>query len=333
MNVRLTLGFSVVAIALLLPSSGATQTMTASPQFTAEQHRDAVFAGLFAAGNRWPFKHWDNGYLIAWDHESSPSVPSVVLFDSDGRLVREVVVWFPEAVRVNVSDAVITKSGRLLVSGAAANGKGAIADFIAGFDSSGKMTQTIRTSPFVAINMCAPDDNSIWAYGWDRAAEGTGRYSMLREYSFEKGLQNALLDRSTMPTDYLIRGQVPGSVGLRCSASKLALYVAQTGELIEHDVASPKSLVRNRMPKLSDSVQVTGYTLTESGDFLASMKDTSKSPPAHGLFGLRRAGEQPSGWVPVLDTLSQQSTETPEAKIVGSDGDDVVYLSVGTEDS
>jgi hypothetical protein len=113
----------------------------------------------------------------------------VALYDRDGHVVREGIVWFKDANSVSITDAAVNRAGNLVVSGGIENQAGAIANFIASIGTDGRLSQVIRTTPFVPIYVCAAEDGTVWSYGMDRDEEGKGieKSLRLRQYSFEKG--------------------------------------------------------------------------------------------------------------------------------------------------
>lgn len=315
--------FLVVAITILW-AFHPVLAQQVSPDYSAEAHRTAVYAGALHVGE-WQYQRWDNGYLVVWRMESSPSVPSVAVFDRDGTLIREVVVWLPGSVRVQLSDATVTKSGRMVVSGGAANSGGAIANFIVEFDPNGKIEHVVRTSPFVARRLCSISDDNVWAYGWDRTGARTGAYRMLRNYSFDKGQTEALLERTSLPKNLLMTGNMLSDIGLKCNDSEVVLFLAQTGELIQHKLGVADHLLRYKLPQLPEEVIITGYALTDDGEFFASMAEKSR-PSIHALSHLQKTANNDTRWVPVKQP-AVNGQEQRSLRLLGSDGDSLVHIS------
>lgn len=112
---RLLLLSLALAGLVALPLAG--QQVQTAPVQLSEPHRQASFGEAFVA-DRWPFKYWDKDYLIAYHPVASPRAPAVVLYDATGKLVREVTLWFDNAVAVSVANVAVSKSGTVLVAGA-----------------------------------------------------------------------------------------------------------------------------------------------------------------------------------------------------------------------
>ena len=325
----------VSAALLLLAVICNGQEATDQTQFRAEPNTKAIFSGIAGGSVAFPFERFEHGHLLAWDHEGSPTKPSILVFGRDGKLEREVVVWFPGAVRVNIGDVAITKGGRLVATGAAAQENGAIADFLAAFDKGGKMQNVVRTSPYVANLICTTaDEETVWTFGWDRHVQSSSKhYSMLREYSMEKGLRSELLDRATLPVDHLLmKGASLGDVGLHCTSSAVALHIVQTGQLIEHRLKDGAQLTYTKLPKVAKDVRVTGYTMTEDGELFASMSIENTSPLTYGLFRLQKHNSE-GQWQPVDGMLFSATKEKNSMRILGSEDNDVVYLSDSARDA
>lgn len=318
----------VFAACLLLTTICVCQA-TDQTHYRAEPDTKAVFSGVAGGSMAFPFERFERGHLLAWEYEASPSKPSILVFGRDGKLEREVVVWYPGAVRVNIGDVTITTGGRLIATGAAAQENGTITDFLAAVDKSGKMQNIVRTGPYVANFICTTGaEDTVWTFGGDRHAQSSRQhYSMLREYSMEKGLRSQLLDRATLPVDHLLmKGASLGDVGLHCTSSEVALHIVQTGQLIEHQLKDGPALTYAKLPKVSKDVRVTGYTMTDNGDLFASMAIESASPQTYGLFRLNKDNGE-AQWQPANGMLLSASKEKDAMRILGSEGNEVVYLS------
>ena len=179
----------VLILLVSFPSPSLCQSTKPPSGNLSAPHRQANIPGLLHTWNR----IWDKGYLVSWgsigSHEASPTQPSVALYDRDGHVVREGIVWFKDANSVSITDAAVNRAGNLVVSGGIENQAGAIANFIASIGTDGRLSQVIRTTPFVPIYVCAAEDGTVWSYGMDRDEEGKGieKSLRLRQYSFEKG--------------------------------------------------------------------------------------------------------------------------------------------------
>lgn len=319
----------IVAVFSMLSPEFAQQA-TPQSKFSVAISRESIFAGAVGPARPWPsWQRWDSRFLIAIDADASPTRPAVTVFDRDGKIVREAIVWFAEASVVNVGDAALTESGQLLVSAGAVKSDGTVANVIAAFDAGGKMTQVLRTSPFVPLRICSVANGSIWAYGWDRRNTRTNRYPVLREFSFEGGLLDSLVDGNTLPRDFATGGRWHDDVGLRCNNNTVALYLGSAGELIEHDVRKPDSLVRWKLPAVPEKMRVTGYALTNSGDFFASVKNEGeRDKVTAGIFHLEKGTAPNTRWVGVENSAMQRTRhEYRDLTVLGVDGNALVHIS------
>ena len=271
----------------------------------AEPHHQAQFSALLNDG----FRYWDKGYLVAYMIDDlTPRKAAVVLYDREGRIAREGMVWFKDAESVRIDDAAVGSSGKLVVSGGTSGPAGVAANFIAAIDTTGQVSHVVRTTPFLPVYICAAEDGTVWSYGIDRDKDGKGIETSLRlrQYDLEKGQLRAMLDTSTLNSSGWTspRGLYPGNIVLRCTSQKVGLYNGASGEWIEVDTATGKLKVAKVAPlPPPKDVRITGFALTESGEVFASMHHRSWNPPVSGLFQLRF---DPSGlgrWIPVKGTL------------------------------
>ncbi|MFZ0770924.1 MAG: hypothetical protein WCA49_22435 [Candidatus Sulfotelmatobacter sp.] len=295
-----------------------------------EPHRQANVPGLSHTWNR----IWDRGYLVSWgsigSHEASPTEPSVVLYDRDGHIAREGIVWFKDAYSVSITDAAVNRAGNLVVSGGTENQAGAIANFIASIGTDGRLSQVIRTTPFLPIYVCAAEDGTVWSYGIDRDEEGRGiaESLRLRQYSFDKGQLMAMLDVSTLNASgwTLTQGRYPGEISLRCNSQRIGLYNGRSGEWVEFDFAADKLKVAKVEPLPSPkTMRITGFALTDAGDVFVSLHDRSGSPPRSGLFRLQFDSTGLGSWIPVKNTVGPYLHGGPIERLLGADGPDLIY--------
>lgn len=327
-----TLFFVLTAVSLLaVPIYSVGQHAPASPPAFGQASHQGQFPALWQGGSQ----YWDNGYLIAWawgDHYASPIRPVIALYDKYGRMAREAVVWFDGADVVTVGGVAVSRSGQLVAVGGIGNPKGVVATYIAEIGQDNRVQRVIRTSPFSPYYVCAMEDGTVWSYGIDRdehlnAIQNSLR---LRQYSFEKGQLRALLDSSALDQGWeMVRGRYFGETSLRCNSKTVVLYNGGSGELVELDPPTSTLKVTKVAPLPSPpEFLVTGFALTESGDIFASFLDRRqfpKKPVVSGLFRLSRDNAGGGKWVPVDGTVGSVLHDLPILRLVGADGDDLVY--------
>lgn len=294
-----------------------------------EPSHQASIPGLMQTWNRL----WDKDYLVSWgsvgSSEGSPSEPSVVLYDRDGHITREGIVWLKDAHRVGIADVAVSRAGGLIVAGGTENGAGTIANFIASVGKDGHLNPVIRTTPFMPVYICAAEDGTVWSYGIDRDQDGKGveESLRLRQFSFEKGQIRAILDVSKLNSAgwTLTRGRYTGEISLRCNSQKLVLYNAGSGELLEFDFSTNKLKVDKIKPLPSpEEMRIRGFAMTDSGDVFVSLVDRNTTPARVGLFRLEFDENGLGSWVPVKNTIADY-LHGPIDMLLGSDGASLVY--------
>jgi hypothetical protein len=314
----------------IAPSCLVAQEPTALPSRLVEPYHQANIAGLLQTWHR----YWDKGHLISWgsqgSSEASPTKPSVVLYDENGQVGRQAIVWFKDSLSVGINDVAVNKAGELMVAGGTRNQAGAIANFIALIGDDNHVSQVIRTTPFLPVYICSAGDGTVWSYGIDRDDEGRGIGSSLRlrHYSFEKGQIGAMLDTSKLNSAgwTLERGEYPGQINLRCTTKEVGLYNGRSGEWIVFDfVANTLSVSKVATLPSPREMQITGFALTEAGDVFASLHDRSSSPPRSGLFVLNVDPANVSRWVTVEDTIGPFLGGAKVWRLLGAEGSDVIY--------
>jgi len=327
----------VVSTALVFMSTlhSFAQTVPATSVHLGEPYHQAQFPALLNSG----VTRWENGYLIAFIFNGTgvvtPSKAAVEVYGKGGEFVRQAFVWFDDAKLVTVSAATMSRSGKLFVSGATVSQQGAIASFIAEIGADDHIARLIRTNPFSPRLVCSMEDGTVWSYGFERDDHSNAAPSAprLRHFSFEKGELQALLDTSTLNDDWsLDLGRYPGEVSLQCNSKSVVVYNGQTGDLIEVDAATNKERVTKLSPlPPPPNFTINGFVLTDSGDLFASFKDRShspKTPTLSGLFRLNRDGANGAAWAPIQETVGPYLHGSPIHRLMGADGDDLVYTSL-----
>jgi len=326
-------GFFLFVYWTLLPSQDLiAQQPQPSQHSLAVPHRQA---GLPEPASIWA-RHWglrwEKGYLITYDElpGGSPEKPTVVLYDRSGQVTREAIVWFKDARTVSISDATVSKAGELVVSGGTENEAGVIANFIASIGSDGRVSRVVRTTPFLPLHLCDPGDGTVWSYGVDRDAQGRRVEDslMLRHYSLRDGQLTAMLDRSKLNSSgwSLVDGVYPGAISLRCTSTKVALLNVGSSEYGEVDIPTNTLRIRKLNPLPSPKeMRVTGFALTESGDVFVSLHDRTSQPVRSGIFKLTFDGTDVGSWIPVENTVGPYLHGGPVERLLGADGDDLVY--------
>lgn len=325
--------FFLFACSALLASRDviAQQTTTAVYSLAAPHRQTGLPQPTSIWARHWGLR-WDKGYLVTYNEmpENGPAKPAVVLYDRNGDPSREATVWFKDARSVSISDAAVSKAGELVVSGGTENEAGVIANFVASIGTDGRISQVVRTTPFLPLHLCNPGDGTVWSYGVDRDAQGRRVEDslMLRHYSLNNGQLAAMLDRSKLNASgwSLVDGVYPGAIALRCTSSKVALLNLGSSEFIEVDIATNALKIRKLNPLPSPKeMRITGFALTESGDVFVSLHDRTSQPPRSGIFRLTFDAGNVGSWIPVENTVGPYLHGGPVERLLGADGDDLVY--------
>ena len=335
-NSRCVLVLLAVASTFCRDLSLLAQDPSAATINLGESANQANFPAVLQSGMH---NYWSNGYLITIDVPPFmvPDKPGVVLYDRDGAVARQPIVWLEGAKNVSLTDVAVSRSGNLVVGGGAMNNDGAVANFIVEIGNDDRIRRLVRTTPFVPTYVCALNDGTVWAYGFDRdthdmLVEDSPR---LRQYSFDKGRLQAMLVTSALPDGEALRekwlspqGGYPGVINLRCNSKKVVLYHGKTGYLAEYDLQR-KEMTVSKVATLptAQTFHITGFAVTDSGEIFASFQDAA-NPKAvvSGLFHLEP--DSVAGgykWVAVPGAVGVYLKDSPIQKLWGADGDALVY--------
>jgi len=325
--VKHTRSLAIVAFTVICTSTCRAQTSDA--HLSVPTGDSLIPNNIVQGNNALPDWYWDGNYLVAWHHFLDAS-PSLQIYDRAGSLVQEATLWFPGAATVTLSDVTITRTGQVFVSGGTTSDAGQVTQFIGKLDGQGKLTRVVRTTPFIPVAVCATsDDDTVWAYGFDRVAGSEARYdyAMLRHYSLTRGLLESFLKRSALlARKFPIRGWYPGQTNMRCTPTAVTIYNGPTDQIVSIDVAKKKLTILNVQPLTAKGLW-TGFAITDDGSIFASFYQKGLGQErASGLFRLQLGANATAKWIAVPGTISPLGTANrPFDRLAGSDGKHLVY--------
>jgi hypothetical protein len=268
-------------------------------------------------------RRWSNNVLISFRQYEEGQKETILLYDQDGKISRETTVSLPDAEVIALFDTTLDNSGSLFASGGTQDTKGRFAHFIAQLNESGQVSRVVRTTPFMARQLCvAKNDGTIWAYGGDQDMKGS---PVLEQYSLDNGLLKALFPRTMLDTAWsLLDGHTPDQIHLACNDQKVVVFNATSNVLLEYDLASDKAIRRpvTALPGHRDLL-VTGFCMTKDGLILASLYQKTSKPPMSGVFQLN-FDDSRGVWVPLEETV-RPGDPNDHFRIVGTNGTDVIY--------
>jgi hypothetical protein len=262
--------------------------------------------------------------------------PDVMVCDTRGEKVNSAHIAIP-GKSVNFLVAVVpTMEGNAIVSGQAMTNPG-FTFFLAKTSNSGGIVSLIRTQGFEPGRICEASDHTIWTLGSDRdkEREHDDNFSLVQQYSFEKGLLHGYLskaDSGLRDTQLLGNGHPSGGV-LACGKQRISVYLNETNEYFEID-PSTETLKRWKMDaKPFIKGTLTGFAVTEKGRVYLSLFEDWRTETdwrfRRALFELRLEPNSGSGkWTLVNRTFaSDDPYNIPDGiffKLWGADGEDLV---------
>ena len=264
---------------------------------------------------------WDKDRLITFGKGTTQA--SISTYEKDGKLVFSAPLKFENSAKTYVKDAAATYSGTVAVAVSTTTVDGVIADLIVEAGENG-IQRAVRTSPFNPLKICATQEGTVWAYGWERDASGSdrhGHHAMLREFSFEKGQLRSAIDRDTVrpPQGVPVHGR-KDELQMKCSTNKVAVFNGPVNELIEYDLANSK-VTRQPTPFFPENVEITGAAFTNAGEFYLSTLDRSNPQVSTSILHLILDADGNAEWVPIATLASNGKW----FRLLGNDTDDLVY--------
>jgi len=214
------------------------------------------------------------------------------MYDKTGKKVVEGRMWPPDAAEVSVSSAGATQAGGIVAVGSGTMTDGSIQGFIAKTDLTGRTVQSVHTGRFSPHQVCEATDGTVWTLGYDldfldlRDADK----SVLRHYSFEKGLLGRLvsLDSISKSRDAILQVSAPGKSFLRCSKDRVSVLFWPSAQYIQVDASSEKFTRWQVAVPSAVGRKATGFAVTEEGKIFVSLTDFSEADNTrtNGLYEL-----------------------------------------------
>jgi hypothetical protein len=107
-----------------------------------------------------------HGYFARVTGETAPGEANAELFDSEGKLISQARIWFPEALRVFLFDVSPLRNGGAVAGGQAETTEGSTS-FLGKTDASGSSASVLRLQTFIPGRVCQGSDDTIWVFGRD----------------------------------------------------------------------------------------------------------------------------------------------------------------------
>jgi hypothetical protein len=269
-----------------------------------------------------PLPAWQNGFLVAYDHDQQPAV--VFAFDGTGKLVTRATLDIPDAVQVRLGGPAASSGGTLAIAGTAWTARGVGARFIAWISPSGRVERIVQTSTFLPLKLCFDGHGSLWALGKDHDphARTEHDHDVLRRYGPDGVLIQTALPRSTFAVTGVERH--PAERGfLACSGSTVGVYSIHGQEWVQVSQLIGAEAPRTG-PRLPQGSRVTGVALASDGAVYLSAEEPDGSyASSHAtIYVLKKNG---SRWLPV-DAATVFGPGRRHGYIVGADDDNHVII-------
>jgi hypothetical protein len=289
------------------------------PVALAQTEKGAAFS-VFDDAAPMPQPKWQNGLLVSPSaYVCAADSCAIRLYDSNGKLVRNVFVSVPDVSRMTIYDFSVDAAGRLAVSASATSDAGQAVFLLMVFDSAGSLTTVTRTNPFVPRHLVFASDGAIWACG--RVTEGDRSEGVLRRFLDGRQVAEYLplrsFDSRTHPA--LTLGGVYRAA-LVANASGVGFYTGVSGDwfFYANDGTLSKHVKISSVPQTSRAEPnraITGFGLTNAGDLYVSFFAEAEV----GIYKLDSNG----AWE---RTAALQRRPTVDVgPILGADGSSIVY--------
>jgi len=268
----------------------------------------AVDSGFQAA--HLAIRRWERGYLLGYDLDNSIAMA----VDRSGALVLQAKIAPREASHVLMYDVSASPSGTFAVALSGIGPNGGPSGFIALLDHAGRTAQLIQISSGVPYLICFADDGSLWAAVRTFDGEVSGAsYEILRRYD-----GSGRLIGSAVPRNLFAAGLFPGELGtLSASHDKIGLFSSRSRTWVEIN-SDGKGLRKRVLP--GPNSDVASAFLSSNGDVLIRQQEWAAKKGVMKLYQLERSSN-------TLIEIDQTAIEPGGSMLLGTDGDDLVFLA------
>jgi hypothetical protein len=287
-------------------------------------------AELLSAGKAQPFNRvldwqpvarYQAGSLFARDTSMAGFWVDSVAGD---RPALQMPLTLPDVSNYTISDVVISFDGTIGVSAAGAGREGPFAG-IALLKPDGSLIRVIQTTPFISRQISFTADGSVWAMGWERSVDGSGKetpvHDVLRQYAPDGELKGTYLPRASLSTGW----PHPGTHGLLVTSRERVGFVsekagkwavlADDGTILGHGAISSPAEFR-----------IYAAAITDSGRLFVSGNWRSKattSPGTHPRIPVFEIDPQ-DGVLQFVD-MAAAFPEGESAMLLGAEGEELVF--------
>jgi hypothetical protein len=287
----------------------------------------------------------ERGYLLSFREVNHGPTEDTIHWDSLTAPGQGAIpFWFEGAAGVWMNDVGVTADGEFLVAGVVRHARQSpVNNFLAWVDPTGAVLKVMDLGSYEAERVCGTSDGNVWTLGQDWGAQST--YDMLRKYSSAGDLQASYLGRTSLSVvafdlsvymhsqgETYPHGLPPGMVYLRCGEESVGAYIGPAATWFQVQLADG-STQRWVVKRPMAPTGMTGMALTAANEVYASFKGkitggNSANPPAYqyGLYVLDLHGPTPV-WDAVPGSVG--SSGQPFGKLVGGDGQSLVYTGIG----
>lgn len=319
LGTAMTYGIRLIAarggfLAILVLAGVPALAQLASPPDGAERK-----VLLPSAPRGWSVPSMSAGFLVRWrvDTFASDRDSNFAVYDREGKTVLQQRIWFPDAARVQIHDAVVSAHGMVALVGTAYGSTGAVAHFWATMPLNGGAAAVFQVSPFGGLNIAFGPDNTVWILGMEVGPGGrmmaAAPHATLRHYR----LDGSLLDQH-LPWPEMQCGRHPvdlasGLPFVVSSRDRIGLYLPSCQEWIEFARGDIVERRRVSFPLAEVDKEhaptMIGLALTEGNEVYASFG-------GRGVFRLNRSED---AWEPARPKHNEAG-----GTVIGIDGDMLV---------
>jgi hypothetical protein len=268
-------------------------------------------------------------------------VTLLLMCDRVGKKVLEARMEPPGAAKVTIMSAGATQTGGIVAIGGGIMTGGSSQRFIVKSDATGQIMQSVGLDAFYPRQVCEVTDGTVWVLGFESnyGDKADADKSVLRHYSFEKGLLSSVvsLDSISKSSDAILHVSSPRKSFLDCGKNRVSVLVWSAAQYIQIDTSTEK-LTRWRVA-MSSGIRgkAGGFAVTEEGRSFVGLSDFSdqNNTRTTGLYELKAdRGTPVATLVPVAGTITKYdpSKIAPDGTLFnlwGADGNELVMERQG----
>ena len=267
---------------------------------------------------------------------NAPTVPNITIQRTDTAELVRITHWYPGSTSVHLAGSSASSAGFVYSAGYALSAAGAATYFVGMSRLDGSSPKFFSTGSYLASYVFGAPDGTIWTVG-SRPGKSWRQqyYGAVRQYGQDGTLLFQCRKTAGAGRTLSVSPVAASQIELTSWGSHIFLYDNLVHQLSSINSVTHLMHVWNVDPTNLQLRYITGLAVTSAGVFASMQKlhmsGAAASRYSGGLFRLAISANGTGSWQPVESTISWQTRPGDFLKLMGSDGDQLVYTKMGSQ--